>query len=233
MHVSMPHAALCVSGPGKFLLKIVWNMFQCRTRHYVCRDSCEKTLNLCFICFNAARGIMCVGTTTTMKKLTEADGFNAARGIMCVGTMNFNDSNVARGCFNAARGIMCVGTDIDSYAWRSLLFVSMPHAALCVSGLGKMIFHPIGGANVSMPHAALCVSGLDEAFVVDVYGVSFNAARGIMCVGTGGLVQYRGPGDRFNAARGIMCVGTGITLSHICSIHCFNAARGIMCVGTI
>ena len=64
LRVSMPHAALCVSGPLEY------------------RISREPNRG-----FNAARGIMCVGTTDRTKPRCASCGFNAARGIMCVGTM--------------------------------------------------------------------------------------------------------------------------------------------------
>ena len=83
--------------------------FQCRTQHCVCRD--------------IELGVLDLGEK----------GFNAARGIMCVGTLDPTCDQLLLGRFNAARGIMCVGT-IQSQRIRRRSGVSMPHAALCVSG---------------------------------------------------------------------------------------------------
>ena len=84
--VSMPHAALCVSGLLLATMTITYSMFQCRTQHCVCRDKF-------FILFTKG-----------------GESFNAARSIVCVGTQS-------------------------SRRPYSALTVSMPHAALCVSGL--------------------------------------------------------------------------------------------------
>jgi len=159
MPVSMPHAALCVSGPhcfrsDSFLVRCfnaargimcvgtlrrnfacrVVTLFQCRTRHYVCRDvvitigtfvAIPVSMPHAALCvsgpasttatgssngFNAARGIMCVGTNSSVMLTGVTLCFNAARGITCVGTQNFGSTLEALTCFNAARSIMCVGT---------------------------------------------------------------------------------------------------------------------------
>ena len=60
--VSMPHAASCVSGQYKEETSCSRRLFQCRTQHYVCRDIELGVLHLGEKGFNAARGIMCVGT---------------------------------------------------------------------------------------------------------------------------------------------------------------------------
>ena len=65
---------------------------------------------------------------------------------------------------------------------RRAVLLSIPHAALCVSG---HIHKHRGGLplRVSMPHAALCVSGL-ALFGSMPKCTCFNAARSIVCVGT-------------------------------------------------
>ena len=132
--VSMPHAALCVSGhyevgvldcEGKFQCRtrhyvcrdfVAYYydngnaMFQCRTRHDVCRDLTKSTISCKHTCFNAARGIMCVGTIRFRRTRRALICFNAARGIMCVGTALSSSTAARSRGFNAARGIMCVGT---------------------------------------------------------------------------------------------------------------------------
>ena len=77
---------------------------------------------------------------------------------MCVGTGDFAMLARAVRSFNAARGIMCVGTRILS-RMEKFFQVSMPHAALCVSGLDNALAVQFQLHLVSMPHAALCVSG--------------------------------------------------------------------------
>ena len=132
--------------------------------------------------FNAARSIVCVETRVRFRTGHRAGCFNAARSIVCVGTETQVVSKFGVACFNAARSIVCVGTrrlisTPKSSSWfqcrtqhcvcrdspmtgRRIFrsYVSMPHAALCVSG------RPADAQDadffgVSMPHAALCVSG--------------------------------------------------------------------------
>ena len=60
--LSIPHAALCVSGPHIGRVGKSQHTFQCRTQHCVCRDSDFTGRSLSGCCFNAARSIVCVGT---------------------------------------------------------------------------------------------------------------------------------------------------------------------------
>ena len=61
--------------------------FQCRTRHYVCRDFNKLIVRSGFKCsFNAAHSIVCVGTTRGLRSRLQSASFNAARSIVCVGT---------------------------------------------------------------------------------------------------------------------------------------------------
>ena len=176
-------------------------MFQCRTRHYVCRDS--------RFAVNAARGIMCVGTQRIAQEQQQEEGFNAARGIMCVGTASRRTARwaVEVSMPHAALCVSGLHSSASAAKWaikfqcrtrhyvcrdettRLVVYmrnsfqcrtrhyvcrddcvsvpklqnpgVSMPHAALCVSG-----HHQSSGVVVSpfvsMPHAALCVSGLPK-----------------------------------------------------------------------
>ena len=89
----------------------------------------------------------------------------------------------SRFAVNTARGIMCVGT-------RNRIVLR------CT------------GAGVSMPHAALCVSGQDARRLGRSSQYSFNTARGIMCVGTSYMLRQQHAAFCFNTTRGIMCVGT-------------------------
>ncbi len=108
----MPHAALCVSG----------------------REDWFEAYVLC-MSFNAARSIVCVGTDTARHAVSDCCGFNAARSIVCVGTfpvaekvdvvMEFQCRTQHCVCWDIYFGNGCE----DDYC------VSMPHAALCVSGL--------------------------------------------------------------------------------------------------
>ena len=65
----------------------------------------------------------------------------------------------SRFAVNAARGMMCVGTGIHHEGHSQ-------------------------GSSVSMPHAALCVSGQRSSRSVRRKLMRFNAARNIVCVGT-------------------------------------------------
>ena len=110
LYVSMPHAALCVSGLPRH-----------RQGSYTSRS------------------------------------FNAARSIVCVGTTHIGRVGKSQHSFNAARSIVCVGTEKGLIQMKNAT-VSMPHAALCVSG--HEFDEEVGISEiVSMPHAALCVSG--------------------------------------------------------------------------
>ena len=86
VEVSMPHAALCVSGHKISIREGQACQFQCRTQHCVCRDKDMGRIASDFKGFNAARSIVCVGTERQVLRNTKPE-------------------------------------------------VSMPHAALCVSGL--------------------------------------------------------------------------------------------------
>ena len=55
----------------------------------------------------------------------------------------------------------------------------------CVSGSDNPELQPAVDV-VSMPHAALYVSGQQLLIIIGLILASFNAARGIMCVGTSG-----------------------------------------------
>ena len=81
---------------------------------------------------------------------------NAARSIVCVETLHRRTVPQLHSCFNAARSIVCVET-ITSLSKTQQLFVSMPHAALCVSRPWQYSCSSLV-LLVSMPHAALCVS---------------------------------------------------------------------------
>ena len=50
-NVSMPHAALCVSGRDAYRGCVVDITFQCRTRHYVCRDKYPTLFDAVYIKF--------------------------------------------------------------------------------------------------------------------------------------------------------------------------------------
>ena len=110
LRVSMPHAALCVSGHTASAVKP--------------REDSR---------FNAARGIMCVGTRACRRPLANVGRFNAARGIMCVGTAE-RARMEAHSLFQCrTRHYVCRDVRSGDSSLRRRV-VSMPHAALCVSG---------------------------------------------------------------------------------------------------
>ena len=85
--------------------------FQCRTQHCVCRDEEYATVQRCKAQFQCrTQHCVCRDSTSTKASMSCAVSFNVARGIMCVGTLR----------------VWC-----DRY---ESMGVSMPHAALCVSG---------------------------------------------------------------------------------------------------
>ena len=83
-------------------------VFQCRTQHCVCRDLSRKSTAFQFPSFNAARSIVCVGTTFLKGEygLVEVSMPHAA---------------------------LCVSRQDTEVLPARLVGVSMPHAALCVS----------------------------------------------------------------------------------------------------
>ncbi|EGK61455.1 hypothetical protein HMPREF9081_0536 [Centipeda periodontii DSM 2778] len=132
---------------------------------------------------NTARSIVCVGTTLVERRSSMRRCFNAARGIMCVGTASVVTSEYMEHLFQCrTRHYVCR----DLYKAADILKgmnVSMPHAALCVSGL-----HRSGSRWESDPlfqcrtqHCVCRDRILMQSFIEEV---SFNAARSIVCVGT-------------------------------------------------
>ena len=101
----------------------------------------------------------------------------------------------------------CVCRDVTEVQLYVDLHVSMPHAALCVSGQ-KRSSQITSTAIVSMPHAALCVSGQSvNKSKLGLDGVSMPHAA--LCVsGPSSPKSRKKSTDCFNAARSIVCVGT-------------------------
>ena len=158
----MPHATLCVSGYAMKISNINSWEFQCRTQHCVCRDT------------------SCIAIGVFLSR------FNAARSIVCVGTCWRRCHHFRLSCFNAARSIVCVGTGmIDIYHTLSLKFQCRRQHCVC-RDLETFLPQEVR-SFVSMPHAALCVSGLSISKILRKGEVCFNAARSIVCVGTGEL----------------------------------------------
>ena len=124
---------------------------------------------------------------------------------------------------------MCVGTGIAGSAARNFHRFNAARSIVCVGTSHTCMTIPY--FVVSMPHAALCVSGPLRLLVSEPLS-SFNAARSIVCVGTLKLIRHRLNLDSFNAARSIVCVGTMHRYSAEASLRRFNAARSIVCVGT-
>ena len=109
--LSMPHAALCVSGLRSVAFLRCHEAGFNAARSIVCVGTHFKILlELSQLCFNAARSIVCVGTVFSTRRLSLPLGFNAARSIVCVGTRNPGCTQGVLPCFNAARSIVCVGT---------------------------------------------------------------------------------------------------------------------------
>ena len=160
----MPHAALCVSGPNLWI--ILYHLMIVSMPHAALCVSGLPSLDrelLLASCFNAARGIMCVGTMFLERKRIQMFGFNAARGIMCVGTPNYGNN-------------MMGGS-----------YVSMPHAALCVSGHPK--FDTERPTLVEFQCRTRHYVCRDSPIQHHTLGsLCFNAARGIMCVGTTSMI---------------------------------------------
>ena len=141
----MPHAALCVLG-----------------------QYFTPALLMSGKSFNAARSIVCVGTMLT-KFVIRLECMFQCRTQHCV----CRDSKWRRlgrlfsSCFNAARSIVCVGT-LMVVQMSLALFVSMPHAALCVLG-HQWVWAVSCFLFVSMPHAALCVLGHQWVLAVSCF----------------------------------------------------------------
>ena len=156
--------------------------------------------------------------------------FNAARSIVCVGTKRRRTACRGFGGFNAARSIVCVGTTETTYGTADLP-VSMPHAALCVSG--QEVSSDIFINEVSMPHAALCVSGHQISRLRPPQR-NVSMPHAALCVsGRRSRVRNASRARSVSMPHAALCVSG----QHcICIIYfapqCFNAARSIVCVGT-
>ena len=133
--VSMPHAALCVSGPSDDSGSPWQALFQCRTQHCVCRDRKGIAYREAYRGFQC-RTQHCVCRDRRLIHVTSAGyGVSMPHAALCVSGQEASDVLTDGGSrFNAARSIVCVGTPLNL---RRLYVgaVSMPHAALCVSGL--------------------------------------------------------------------------------------------------
>ena len=132
--VSMPHAALCVSGPAAaFAMLLALAGFNA-ARSIVCVGTLFSFL-MAFgaLCFNAARSIVCVGTCIIYFAPQFYCGFNAARSIVCVETAPLNSLRKAGKTFQCRTQHCVCRDDHERGRQFSLLVVSMPHAALCVS----------------------------------------------------------------------------------------------------
>ena len=155
----MPHAALCVSGPSACPERDDFLVFQCRTRHYMCRDQHRVEERDGELAVSMPHAALCVS------------GPFIALPYMCTDMFQCRTQH-------------CVCRDIHSV--RLILIrriVSMPHAALCVSG--RSMYTLLTGMRiVSMPHAALCVSGPIHKSLQRPLHPRFNAACSIVCVGT-------------------------------------------------
>ena len=110
----MPHAALCVSGLAFDSVVDGEGLFQCRTQHCVCRDMGFRTLSQSKYMFQC-RTQHCVCRDGEVR----ARNFDAAE-FQC-------------------RTQHCVCRDSRPIREIERLFVSMPHAALCVSGRTRAV----------------------------------------------------------------------------------------------
>ena len=182
--VSMPHAALCVLGqlcvdggvscrePFQCRTQhcvcwdaqsgneyVVANVFQCRTQHCVCwdknREQGAQDADFMFQC----RTQHCVCRDSKAIDGARVESVFQCRTQHCVcRDMYILRSFAAKVRVSMPHAALCVSGPRSKECQQRPSSVSMPHAALCVSGLifCNLTQHNI---NVSMPHAALCVSG--------------------------------------------------------------------------
>ena len=110
----MPHAALCVSG---------------RLTH-------SRMVSLTS-CFNAARGIMCVGTSGQLTSVQSAL-VSMPHAALCVsGQPVLTDMLHEIQCFNAARSIVCVGTLISNTFNGDVLFQCRTRHYVCRDSVSR------------------------------------------------------------------------------------------------
>ena len=153
---------------------------------------------------NAARSIVCVETTMKTIKQTLSSRFQCrTQHCVCRDLKGSKAPPFSRGGFNAARSIVCVETRHAPPAPQTF-WVSMPHAALCVSRRTRNAFvssspHCFNAARsivcvetvvaesikfskrVSMPHAALCVSRRSRPDFL-VGGMMVSMPHAALCV---------------------------------------------------
>ena len=157
--VSMPHAALCVSGLCSLSSCLGYEEFQCRTQHCVCRDFARYQAVSVTKSFNAARSIVCVGTEKEVIMQYFKVPFQCrTQHYVCRDKDNQHDP-INPHSVSMPHAALCVSGQATVRRPMRSNIVSMPHAALCVSG--QEVSSDIFINEVSMPHAALCVSGLN------------------------------------------------------------------------
>ena len=128
---------------------------------------------------------LCVsGLPSLDRELLLASCFNAARGIMCVGTPNYGNNMMGGSYVSMPHAALCVSghPKFDTERPTLVEFQCRTRHYVCRDRETCDSKHP--AIRVSMPHAALCVSGREMIFAILNSRPGFNAARGIMCVGT-------------------------------------------------
>ena len=140
--LSIPHAALCVSGRDKLgIIPKSTLSFQCRTQHCVCRDG------------------------------TYSEAVDAFAAFQC-----------------RMRHYVCRDYRYAKEHYSGILFQCRTWHYVCRDCRVERPYH--GNIWVSMPHAALCVSGSPSSAVLISAKGSFNTAHGIMCVEISSMIAH-------------------------------------------
>ena len=188
------------------------SMFQCRTQHCVLGPTFPNAPITGQMRFNAARSIVCVGTSKEIRILVDAAvsmphaalcvlGLRTIRGFpheekvsmphaaLCVlGPAKRSASSLMPQFQCRTQHCMCRDNHEEGFGYVCLLFQCRTQH--CVLGL-----RTIGGfpheEKVSMPHAALCVSRPISRLCRKRTVRCFNAARSIVCVETPTLALRR------------------------------------------
>ena len=130
--LSIPHAALCVSGRIRRITGYLVGTFQCRTQHCVCRDRTHREIHV-------------------------HSGVSMPHAALCVSGRRSSCPQFRRGRVSMPHAALCVSGQGDRDTVRALKRVSMPHAALCVSGQAMLRFDKSMNSGFNAARSIVCV----------------------------------------------------------------------------
>ena len=256
--VSMPHAALCVSRQTIEMMRSCREeLFQCRTQHCVCRDTRSRSKCTTITMVSMPHAALCVSRPSCIGVWPQPRSrFNAARSIVCVETIINAMQSEGYSRFQC-RTQHCVCRDTSMHSLAEAFVTFQCRTQHCVCRDESVFERRFSIMEVSMPHAALCVSRPPAWGDVNDAEEGFNAARSIVCVETAHVAprladeflfqcrtQHCVCRDKNKLVVGrldigvsmphaALCVSSYFFILYVVSDYGFNAARSIVCVETV